>query len=81
MNLTPEQFAILGQIMAIPGAADLIESIIIGHLMQKFQEDIDNDPTIEDAEQVYEILGRGAGYMHDLVETAKSVLGGQTNGS
>jgi hypothetical protein len=81
VKLTEEQTAVLAQVISIPGAVELIQSAIVSELMSRFQEDIESDPTIENPEAVFEILGRGAGYIGDLVVTAQSLVEGVGDGS
>ena len=79
MTLTPEQIAILRQITAIPGAIELIQGSVLSYLLEQFEGDIANDPTIAetDAETIREILGRGAGYINELVVLTKQIAEAQ----
>ena len=70
MQLNRQQKEIIGAIVAIPGAVELIRATLTQGLAQRFHEDIEADPTIDDPEPIYEILSKGSGHMEALIKQA-----------
>lgn len=69
-ELTPQQLQIIGQIAAIPGAAQLLSQLTPIYLAAKFEEDIAADPNITDPEQIREFVATSGGYVQQIFEDA-----------
>jgi len=71
--ITAEQAQVMMMLNANPHALPIIKATIIGYLTQRYQEDIEADPTITNPDAIMEIIGKGSGYMDDLIRDAGAV--------